>query len=99
LLNSKIAGSYQTAKETAELLRTIIASTKWTSAKHLIDIIKQHGKKMTQAKPLELAVGNTIRRVLCLIREEYTQCQLEKEGQQQQQTVCSLSLSLSLSLL
>jgi translation initiation factor eIF-2B subunit beta len=85
LKRGKIAGSYQAAKQTAELLRIIIASTKWTNAKHLIEIIKQYGKKMTQAKPLELAIGNTIRRVLCLIREEYTQYELEKEEQQQTQ--------------
>jgi translation initiation factor 2B subunit (eIF-2B alpha/beta/delta family) len=63
----------------------IVSSSKWTNAKHLIDMIKHYGKKMTEAKPLELAIGNTIRRVLCIIREEYTQYEIETEEQQQQQ--------------
>lgn len=49
---SKITGSYAAAKETAEILRTLIGHTRWSNAKHLIEIIKSVGKRMTQAKPM-----------------------------------------------
>eukprot|EP00029_Vermamoeba_vermiformis_P011854 TRINITY_DN6660_c0_g1_i1.p1 TRINITY_DN6660_c0_g1~~TRINITY_DN6660_c0_g1_i1.p1 ORF type:complete len:358 (-),score=126.87 TRINITY_DN6660_c0_g1_i1:10-1083(-) len=78
LKRGKITGSYAAAKETAEILRTLIGHTRWSNAKHLIEIIKSVGKRMTQAKPMELAIGNMIRRVLYLIREEYTQQQDEQ---------------------
>ena len=36
-----------------------------------MDIVKEEGKKMMAAQPSESAVGNMVRRVLKIIREEY----------------------------
>lgn len=37
----------------------------------LMEIIRKEGRRMTAAQPSETTVGNMIRRVLKIIREEY----------------------------
>ena len=39
-----------------------------------MDIVREEGKKMMAAQPSESAVGNMVRRVLKIIREEYARC-------------------------
>jgi len=79
LKRGKIVGSYPCAYSTAELLRSVVASTKWTNARGLIEEVKFIGDMLTEAKPEELVIGNIIRRVLFLIREEYSNLMEEKE--------------------
>lgn len=72
--------------ETANLLRTVISNSRWSNAASLILLIKEIAVRLVQAQPVgikymieglslyftvEFAVGNIIRRVLHLIREEY----------------------------
>lgn len=64
-------GSNHTALETAQLLRTVISNSRWTNAASLIQNIRELSIRLLQAQPVEFAVGNIIRRVLHLIREEY----------------------------
>jgi translation initiation factor eIF-2B subunit beta len=47
-----IIGSFNTAKQTAELIRTVVSNNKWTKAKSLIEVVKIVGKKLIQAQPL-----------------------------------------------
>ncbi|TEB19281.1 Small GTPase, partial [Perkinsus sp. BL_2016] len=67
----QITGSNRTAIETANLLRTVISNSRWSSAASLIQIIREIAVRIIKAQPIEFAVGNIIRRVLHLIREEY----------------------------
>lgn len=67
----QVVGSSPTAMETAQLLRTVISNSRWSNAASLIATIKDLGRRLVRAQPLEFAVGNVIRRVLHLIREEY----------------------------
>ncbi|XP_025110515.1 translation initiation factor eIF-2B subunit beta-like [Pomacea canaliculata] len=64
-------GSYTVASRTVDLLRRIISKSKWASAKELMEIIRAEGKKLMAADPSESVVGNMVRRVLKIIREEY----------------------------
>ncbi|MBN3294903.1 EI2BB factor, partial [Amia calva] len=64
-------GSGETARETAALLRRITAQARWSSAGDLMEIIRKEGRRMTAAQPSETTVGNMVRRVLKIIREEY----------------------------
>lgn len=57
--------------ETANLLRTVISNSRWTNAAGLIQLIKDIAIRLVNAQPVEFAVGNMIRRVLHLIREEF----------------------------
>ncbi|KAH6759807.1 NagB/RpiA/CoA transferase-like superfamily protein [Perilla frutescens var. hirtella] len=69
----QIEGSKTTAKLTAELLRSFISQQRLphsNQAGALIDAVKAVGEKLIAAKPVELAVGNVVRRVLHIIREE-----------------------------
>ncbi|PQP95353.1 translation initiation factor eIF-2B subunit beta [Prunus yedoensis var. nudiflora] len=74
LSKRKVEGSRETARMTAELLRTIISQQKMTSSTNhaavLIDTVRGVGRRLIDANPVELAVGNIVRRVLYIIREE-----------------------------
>ncbi|PRQ55285.1 hypothetical protein RchiOBHm_Chr1g0322881 [Rosa chinensis] len=68
----KIEGSQATAKQTAELLRSVISSQRvpyTNQAGALIDAVKAVGEQLIAAN-VEHAVGNIVRRVLHIIREE-----------------------------
>nr|GMD29703.1 translation initiation factor eIF-2B subunit beta [Ipomoea batatas] len=73
LKKRKIEGSKATAKLTAELLRSFISQQRLphtNQAGALIDAVNAVGEKLIAANPVELAVGNIVRRVLHIIREE-----------------------------
>ena len=57
-------------KRTAEILRLMVTNQKHADAAALIDEVRAVGHKLQQAKPSELAIGNIVRRVLHIIREE-----------------------------
>ncbi|KAL5081141.1 hypothetical protein RYX36_009562 [Vicia faba] len=66
-------GSQATAKQTAELLRSVISQQRLpqtNQATTLINAVRAVGEKLIAANPVELAVGNIARRVLHIIREE-----------------------------
>ncbi|KAF2555880.1 hypothetical protein F2Q68_00018132 [Brassica cretica] len=73
LRKRKIEGSQATAKCTVELLRSVISQQRVphsNQASALIDAVKAVGEQLVAANPVELAVGNVVRRVLHIIREE-----------------------------
>ncbi|KAL9257216.1 Translation initiation factor eIF2B subunit beta-like protein [Drosera capensis] len=73
LKKRKIEGSLATAKMTAELLRSVISHQRvpyTNQAEALMDAIRAVGVQLIAANPIELAVGNIVRRVLHIIREE-----------------------------
>lgn len=72
LKQGKLRNSYDVAYQTAQVLRKIVAHNKWSTAGDLMDVVKTVGQKMTSAQPTEATVGNIVRRVLKIIREEYT---------------------------
>ncbi|PKU45629.1 translation initiation factor eif-2b subunit beta [Limosa lapponica baueri] len=63
--------SEDTARQTLSLLRKIIGHGRWSRAGELMDLIRTEGRRMTAAQPSETTVGNMVRRVLKVIREEY----------------------------
>ncbi|XP_041359982.1 translation initiation factor eIF-2B subunit beta-like isoform X2 [Gigantopelta aegis] len=71
LKQQQMNGSYNIACRTVRLLVRIIAQTKWSSAKDLMDIIRNEGKRLMVIDPSETVIGNMVRRVLKIIREEY----------------------------
>ncbi|XP_065634012.1 uncharacterized protein LOC111999363 isoform X2 [Quercus suber] len=73
LRKRKIEGSQATSRQTAELLRSVISQTRvpyTNQAGALIDGVRAVGEQLIAANPVELAVGNIVRRVLHIIREE-----------------------------
>jgi translation initiation factor eIF-2B subunit beta len=65
--------------ETAKICRLIIAANFWDNSKVLLEQIKFFGEQMQNAKPAELVIGNTVRRILYIIRDEFAQLELEQD--------------------
>eukprot|EP01103_Thecamoeba_quadrilineata_P019603 TRINITY_DN8010_c0_g1_i1.p1 TRINITY_DN8010_c0_g1~~TRINITY_DN8010_c0_g1_i1.p1 ORF type:complete len:357 (+),score=71.99 TRINITY_DN8010_c0_g1_i1:31-1071(+) len=68
---NKVVGSFNVAKKTMDLLLKAIESHKWKNTQTVMELVKDLGKKLIEAQPLELAIGNVVKRVLNIIREEY----------------------------
>ncbi|KAI0495698.1 hypothetical protein KFK09_022001 [Dendrobium nobile] len=73
LKRRKIEGSQASAKQTAELLRSVVSQQRLpyiNQATVLLDAVRAVGEQLIAANPVELAVGNIVRRILHIIREE-----------------------------
>lgn len=66
-----VVSSRAVALETAQLLYRLVGQARFNDIDSLLDQIKQVGRKLVAANPKEPAVGNIVRKVLRLIREEY----------------------------
>uniref|UniRef100_A0A1B6CAH8 Translation initiation factor eIF2B subunit beta n=1 Tax=Clastoptera arizonana TaxID=38151 RepID=A0A1B6CAH8_9HEMI len=67
----KVEGSYNLAIESVELLKSIISQNDWKTAKEIIHLIKSEAKFLTKAVPFHTPVGNMVRQILKIVREEY----------------------------
>ncbi|XP_038621869.1 translation initiation factor eIF-2B subunit beta [Tachyglossus aculeatus] len=59
------------ARHAVGLLRAIVARGRWGNAGELMELMRKEGRRMTAAQPSETTVGNMVRRVLKIVREEY----------------------------
>jgi translation initiation factor eIF-2B subunit beta len=66
----QISGSKTCAIATAFLLRRVIATARATESAKLLERVRSVGKRLIQANPRELVIGNIVRRILGLIRDE-----------------------------
>ncbi|ELR14496.1 translation initiation factor eif2b subunit beta, putative [Acanthamoeba castellanii str. Neff] len=82
LRRRELAGSYRVAIATAEVMKVVVSSSRWTSAQTVIERVKEIGKLLISAAPLELTIGNVVRRVLSIIREEYLACQYQENQEE-----------------
>ncbi|XP_019374337.1 PREDICTED: translation initiation factor eIF-2B subunit beta isoform X2 [Gavialis gangeticus] len=89
--------SEETARQTLGLLRKIIARGRWGKAGELMGLIRKEGQRMTVAQPSETTVGNMVRRVLKIIREEYGRLRGRSEESDQQESLHKLLTSGGLS--
>ncbi|XP_023727047.1 translation initiation factor eIF-2B subunit beta-like [Cryptotermes secundus] len=71
----KVWGSYDIAFNTVNLLKKVIGHGNWQTAQDLVALVSAEGRKLTKALPLQASVGNMVRRVLKIIREEYVATQ------------------------
>jgi len=58
-----------------------VSSARWSSAQAVMERVQEVGKILVKAQPLELAIGNIVRRVMFIVREEYITYQKQLEGQ------------------
>lgn len=65
-----IKGSEDCAIATAHILLQVVARDKWTNIDQLIIRVRSVGSRLVMAQPRELVIGNIVRRVLGLIRDE-----------------------------
>lgn len=71
LKRRQIVGGQATAKATVEILRVVLGSGKYYNADELMRAARAVGKELSSSVPGEVTIGNVIRRVLFLIREEF----------------------------
>jgi hypothetical protein len=62
--------SIEVARRTLKIMREVVTHTAARDVSWLIDSIKRAGALLVAAKPHELAIGNMVRRVLHIVREE-----------------------------
>jgi len=76
-----ITGSHESAKKVVELLRDTASATKWSNCAELMDVLKGFIQPLIAAGTAEaLIIGNVIRHVLWIIREEYNEAEREEQA-------------------
>lgn len=70
LKRRQVRGAEACAFATARVLLQVVAKSKWTDVDQLLANVQKVGARLTQAAPRELVIGNIVRRVLGLIRDE-----------------------------
>ena len=89
--NKNYPNSTAIAIETAELIKLVIAGlikqNSITSFPDLIRILRTLGNRLIAIDPLQFSIGNIIKRILHIVREEYKKCPIiEDEHQQDKET-------------
>jgi len=67
----RLSGTNNVTMGTLRLLKEAVGKAEWNTAFDLIRLIKEEGKVMGEGLKAHPAVGNLVRRVLKIIREEY----------------------------
>ncbi|CAK7201004.1 GCD complex subunit gcd7 [Sporothrix eucalyptigena] len=70
LKRRQIRGPEPCALATAFVLGQVVSKSKWSDVDQLLDRVFQTGRKLIDAQPQELVLGNIVRRVMGLIRDE-----------------------------
>lgn len=73
LRKRQLSGAHQCAKATSEVVRAMLGSCKFQNTDMMMKSVRALGRELMAASPAELVIGNIIRRVLYIIREEYSQ--------------------------
>ncbi|KAG7112876.1 translation initiation factor eIF-2B subunit beta like protein [Verticillium longisporum] len=70
LKRRQISGAEPCAVATAHILLQVVAKTRFQDVDQMLEKVQQVGCRLVAAQPKELVVGNIVRRVLGLIRDE-----------------------------
>ena len=70
LKRRQIAGPEACALATVNILLQVVAKGRWADVDQLMDNVQRVGRKLVATQPRELVIGNIVRRVLRLIRDE-----------------------------
>lgn len=87
LKRRQVTGSYNVAIATCQFLMRVTSISRWSNGLGLIQLVRDIGRRLTEAQPREFAVGNIVRRVLAIIREELS-------GVQSTETSSAVSASM-----
>ena len=74
------AAALDIARKTLEIMRLVVATSSAKDVSSLIGVIKQAGNLLVSALPHELVIGNMVRRVLYIVREEMAEDSLAQRG-------------------
>ncbi|XP_022168226.1 translation initiation factor eIF-2B subunit beta [Myzus persicae] len=79
LKRKKWESNYVIAEKTVQLFRHFIDTIHWSTTIELLNQLREYGFQITSALPLQFIVGNIIRRILNIVREEYTAARKSSE--------------------
>ncbi|KAJ3554901.1 hypothetical protein NM688_g2864 [Phlebia brevispora] len=71
LRRRQVVGSREAALETLKVLRQVVSRSRFSNLDQLVGLIRCVGRRLVEAQPKEHTVGNTVRKLLHHIREEY----------------------------
>ncbi|RKF53229.1 putative translation initiation factor eIF-2B subunit beta [Golovinomyces cichoracearum] len=77
LKRRQLRSSRACAIATAHLLLRVVARFKWTDVGKLLDRIADIGQRLVEAQPREMVVGNIVRRIVDMIKDEAREDHLE----------------------
>lgn len=66
-----LLGPHQCAKATIEIIRSLVSKCNFKSTELMMRLVRALGKELTMAAESEFTIGNLVRRVLFIIREEH----------------------------
>ncbi|KAH9928477.1 eukaryotic translation initiation factor 2B beta subunit [Epithele typhae] len=92
LRRRQVVGSRGAALETVLVLRQVVSKARFSNIQQLIAIIREVGRRLVAAQPKEHTVGNTVRRVLHNIREEYNSATKENPSTRNVYTISKFVL-------
>jgi len=72
LTRKQLHGPHLCAKGMVELLRTMVGTCKFQSTYHLLAAVRAVAREVQATAPSEFTIGNIARRVLFMVREEYS---------------------------
>lgn len=98
LKRRQLVGSSAVAHATLKLLIVVISKNNWSTCNQLLNIVKSVGQRLVQANPTELAVGNIVRRVLHVIREEFREAESSASTNKNQSEFHAAPLTTSSSM-
>ncbi|CAK7237552.1 GCD complex subunit gcd7, partial [Sporothrix curviconia] len=91
LKRRQIRGPEPCALVTAHVLVQVVAKSKWRDVDQLLDRVFQTGRKLVDAQPQELVLGNIVRRVQGLIWDEAATDRTDERDDQQSSMANSVS--------
>jgi len=80
LRRQQVPHALDIARKTLEIMRLVVATSGAKDLGGLIALIKQAGQILVSAQPHELVIGNMVRRVLYIVREETREQAMAPEG-------------------
>jgi len=80
LRRQQVPHALDIARKTLEIMRLVVATSGAKDLGGLIALIKQAGQILVSAQPHELVIGNMVRRVLYIVREETREQTMAPEG-------------------
>ncbi|KAK3377723.1 hypothetical protein B0H63DRAFT_223237 [Podospora didyma] len=95
LLKRKQVTGDECANATARMLLQVVAKSKWHDVDQLLARVQSTGSRLARAAPHEPVIGNIVRRVLGLIRDEATEDRNADEMSESVEDIQALSVPAS----
>ncbi|XP_017463656.1 PREDICTED: translation initiation factor eIF-2B subunit beta-like, partial [Rhagoletis zephyria] len=87
------AGSHELAKKTVVFLQDYLLTANYDNVRNVIEDVTCMGKILVKVNPTETVVGNMIKRVLKIIRDEYNHCKGTSDLEETLQTIVGTTTS------